>query len=298
MVRRAASAPSARQRTCSTPKIIGAAYGVAVDRDLEPRTGRPAPHLPPRRLNRTETQRMRSPCCLRTCSLPEPRRLAPAIAFPVTVKSCSEDVTFEKAPRTPDRQRRQHGPDDHRHGPAGPLRGRLASIAGVGCASLRLPEAIEKVQGAWPIPSRYPTMEAILGQNPDFYLRRVAATASRRRTASRPSASAAPRGSSRVRALRELHPNRAARAASRWRPCTRTSWRLGTIFGVEDRAEADGRGFPPAGRRTVTRTRVDEASATGRGSCTAATAAIPTARPGHERSGGHAEAPDASWPAA
>ena len=91
----------------------------------------------------------------------------PALAFPVTVKSCFDEVTFDKAPERPivnDANMTQTIIDMG-------LLDRFVGIGGIGGVEHHLaapPEIIEQVK-AKEFSERYPTMEAILGQDPDFY---------------------------------------------------------------------------------------------------------------------------------
>ena len=89
----------------------------------------------------------------------------PAFAFPVTVKSCFDDVKFEKAPERPivnDANMTQTILD----------MGLLDRFVGISRAWVDVlvapPEVLEKVK-AKEYSDPYPALEAILGQNPDFY---------------------------------------------------------------------------------------------------------------------------------
>ena len=96
------------------------------------------------------------------CVLP-----SPALAFPLTVQSCFDEVSFDKVPERPivnDANMTQTIIDMG-------LLDQFVGIGGVGGVEHHLAapaEVIEKVK-AKEFSERYPTMEAILGQDPDFY---------------------------------------------------------------------------------------------------------------------------------
>ena len=91
----------------------------------------------------------------------------PAITFPVTVQSCFDEVTFEQVPERPivnDANMTQTIIDMG-------LLDKFVGVGGIGGVEHHLaatPDVIEKVK-AKEFSDRYPTMEAILGQDPDFY---------------------------------------------------------------------------------------------------------------------------------
>jgi iron complex transport system substrate-binding protein len=103
-----------------------------------------------------------APALLLACLIP-----APAIAFPVTVQSCFDEATFDQVPERPivnDANMTQTIIDLG-------LLDRFVGIGGIGGVEHHLsapPDVIEKVK-AKEFSERYPTMEAILGQDPDFY---------------------------------------------------------------------------------------------------------------------------------
>jgi len=92
---------------------------------------------------------------------------APAMAFPVTVQSCSDEVTFESAPQRPvvnDANMTQTIIDLG-------LADRFVGFGGIGGLEetfVASPELIADIKKR-KFSEQYPTTEAILGQSPDFY---------------------------------------------------------------------------------------------------------------------------------